>query len=91
MNAVNVLEIFYTSIGEIAILTFPDDQHPIVGMKLRRDDGAVCKITGISMPTSSEMTNGYYHFNPPRLIFDCKVEAQTIESKLKAGDSLLKN
>lgn len=85
MNGIRVLDVFHTSIGEIAILTFPDEETPKIGMLLKREDGAIWKITGVGWPPMpSEMTNAYKNIDPPCLVFNCKIEKQS-DFTLKTG------
>jgi hypothetical protein len=88
MKIIKVLDLFNTSTGLIAMLTFPENEYPKNGMILKRVDGATWKIIGIAMPQLSEMTNDYKHLDPPCLLFNCNVSEQTYDGILKVGDNL---
>ena len=88
MSFISVIDIFNTSIGQIAVLDFPDDQHPRIGMILKRLDNTYWKIIGTTMPQLSTLTKGYNHFNPPRFLFSCSIQSDSIGVKLVVGDNL---
>jgi len=76
MNKIFVVEIFNTSIGKIAILEFPDDNRPKVGMILKNSNNLEWKITGVG--------RGKHNTN----LWDCRIETSSSDD-LKIGDSLL--
>ena len=83
-----VLDIFNTTQGLVAILDFPKGKYPLVGTKLEQSPAITWKVTGSSMGTPSDLTNGYKHLDPPRIIFDCLMQIEKGEAILKVGDKL---
>jgi hypothetical protein len=76
MNKIFVEEIFNTSLGKIAILQFPDNEHPVIGMILRNDANSEWQITGISRGK-----------HPTKILWGCQIKNNSAED-LKSGDIL---
>ena len=85
---IQVLDVFDISIGTIAMLIFPENQFPRIGMLLHKADNSIWKIAGKALPKPSELTNAYKDFDPPVDLQPCRVESQNPESKLEKGDLL---
>lgn len=79
-----VLDLFNTSIGKVAIFDTPEIL--LEGMVIQREDCACWKITGTSIPKMSDETNAYKHLDPPRLLRDCRIEAQDNSKIIEIGD-----
>jgi len=87
-KSIRIHDLFDLSIGEVAILEFPDGEYPKIGMILNRNDGAKWKIVGTELPRSSDMTNAYKHFDPPIVLYSCALKAQNEGKPLSKGDIL---
>jgi hypothetical protein len=83
-----VLDVFNTSRGMVAVLDFPKGKYPVIGTLLEQSATVTWKVTGRGMGTPSDMTNGYKHLDPPRIVFDCLMVPESADAKLKAGDKL---
>jgi hypothetical protein len=93
MNTVVVLDLFKDTKnrGEIAILDFPNNYRPKIGvkLKLKRSDDAIWTTIGIVWPPKlSDETQGYKHLEPSRLIWDCLLRPEDKGTKLNVGDVL---
>jgi len=82
-----VLDIFKTTIGEIAILGFSGNDKPHIGMILRNQTGVQWKIVGLGMNKGEiDSTDSYS-------VWDCKIEklAEGIENPIKQNEVLYFN
>ncbi len=88
MKAVTVIDVFQTSIGQIAVLIFPDKEFPKIGMELKSTDNTIWKIIGVSIPRDSDMTNAYKHLEPSVLLHNCNVKSINTGRLLQKGEIL---
>lgn len=90
MMPVTVLDVFRgTSIGEVAILDFPEGGHPKFNMILKRtDDNSTWKIIGRGWGRLASLTNAYTHLDPDRWVYNCQLQELTVINKIEKGDIL---
>ncbi len=88
--AVEILDISNTSIGQIAILKFPQGIRPSIGLTLEDESNAQWKIKGVGM-NSKFLNIDAYEGSVPKTLWDCNLQLFHGNGILRKGAFLFIN
>lgn len=86
-RVVKLLDLFKTSIGEIAILAFSGEDMPSVGMILKNKSNFKWKIAGIGANRKLSQTNNYTGYQAES-IWDCTLKPLGHSEPIEGNDTL---
>lgn len=85
--SIETLNIYNTSIGQIAILKFPANIRPSTGLILENQSGTKWRIIGIGMGIKGRAIN-YFEDKDIDNLWDCKLQLFSGNGSLQKGDVL---
>ena len=88
MKPIKVIDLFKTSLGDIAILEFPDKTYPSVKMILKNSDAMAWEIHQVGRNAKFLKSDLYKNVAKPERVWDCNIKPIGHHTLIKIGDEL---